>query len=283
MNAMRTYRFTFLLFFIVSCSSNTGTIKIKGSDTEVNLAARLAENFHKKDNSLNVSVSGGGSGLGIASLLNGQADIANSSRALNTDEINLFNERKIELKTLAFAEDAVAFVVSKSFPLDSLTAEQLANILSGKFNNWKFITGQDIAINIYGRQNNSGTYGFIKQKLNIEYSPEAKQMNGNAQIIEAIKVDNSGIGYVGAGYVMAKNAAPKLGIKVLKIAAAKNETAISPLDEQAIANKQYFFQRPLYQFIRKESFKKVEPFLAFEQSEQGLAIIKASGYYSVPK
>jgi phosphate transport system substrate-binding protein len=108
-------------------------------------------------------------------------------------------------------------------------------------------------------------------------------MNGNAQIIEAIKVDDSGIGYVGAGYVMAKNAAPKLGIKVLKISAAENEKAISPLDEQAIANKQYFFQRPLYQFIRKESFKKVEPFLAFEQSEQGLSIIKASGYYAVPK
>ena len=280
---MRKYRFAFLFFFIVSCTSNTGTIKIKGSDTEVNLAARLAENFHKKDNSFNVSVSGGGSGLGIASLLNGQADIANSSRALNTDEINLFKEKKIEFETLAFAEDAVAFVVSKSFPLDSLNAGQLANILSGKFNNWKSVTGQDLAINIYGRQNNSGTYGFIKDKLNIEYSPEAKQMNGNAQIIEAIKVDDSGIGYVGAGYVMAKNAAPKLGIKVLKISAAENEKAISPLDEQAIANKQYFFQRPLYQFIRKESFKKVEPFLAFEQSEQGLSIIKASGYYAVPK
>lgn len=271
-----------LILLIASCRS-TETIKIKGSDTEVNLAARLAENFHKENNNFNVSVSGGGSGLGIASLLNGQADIANSSRALNIDEINLFKKRKIDFETLAFAEDAIAFVVSKNFPLDSLTAEQLAIILSGKINNWSTITGQDLAINIYGRQNNSGTYGFVKQKLNIEYSTEAKEMNGNAQIIEAIKVDDSGIGYVGAGYVMAKNASPKLGIKVLKIAAAKNEKAISPLDEQAIANKQYFFQRPLYQFIRKESLKKVEPFLAFEQSESGLSIIKASGYYFVPK
>jgi phosphate transport system substrate-binding protein len=272
-----------IILLIYSCSSSTETIKIKGSDTEVNLAARLAENFYKENSSFDISVSGGGSGLGIASLLNGQADIANSSRALNGDEINLFKKRKIDLETLAFAEDAIAFVVSKNFPLDSLTAGQLAAILSGKFNNWISVTGQNLAINIYGRQNNSGTYGFVKQKLDIEYSIKAKEMNGNAQIIEAIKADSSGIGYVGAGYVMAKNASPKLGIKVLKIAAAKNEKAISPLDEQAIANKQYFFQRPLYQFIKKESLKKVEPFLAFEQSGKGLAIIKASGYYSVPK
>jgi phosphate transport system substrate-binding protein len=69
----------------------------------------------------------------------------------------------------------------------------------------------------------------------------------------------------------------------LKIASTTNAKAISPLDEEAITNKQYFFQRPLYQFIRKESLKKVEPFIAFEKSDQGLAIIKASGYYSVPK
>jgi phosphate transport system substrate-binding protein len=272
-----------IILFISSCGSSTETIKIKGSDTEVNLAASLAENFYKENSSFDISVSGGGSGLGIASLLNGQADIANSSRALNDDEINLFKKRKIDFETLAFAEDAIAFVVSKNFPLDSLTAEQLASILSGKLNNWMSITGRSLAVNIYGRQNNSGTYEFVKQKLNIEYSIKAKQMNGNAQIIEAIKADSSGIGYVGAGYVMAKNASPKLGIKVLKVAAAKNERAISPLDEQAIAYKQYFFQRPLYQFIRKESLKKVEPFLAFEQSEKGLDIIKASGYYAVPK
>jgi len=279
---MRKYWFVFIFFF-VSCSSSTETIKIKGSDTEVNLAARLAENFYKGNKSYNISVSGGGSGLGIAALLNEQADIANSSRALNNDELNLFKKRKIEFETLAFAEDAIAFVVSKKFPADSLTAEQLANILSGKFENWMPITGKNQTINIYGRQNNSGTYGFVKQKLNIEYSNKAKEMNGNAQIIEAIKADDSGIGYVGAGYVMAKNASPKLRIKVLKIASAKNEKAISPLDEQAIANKQYFFQRPLYQFIRKEALKKVEAFIAFEQSAQGLIIIKSSGYYSVPK
>jgi|SRR6478609_8811622 len=277
-----TKQWLIIILLIASCSSDRETIKIKGSDTEVNLAARLAENFYQHNNDYNISVSGGGSGLGIASLLNGQADIANSSRALNNDEIDLFKKRDIAIETITFAEDAIAFVVSKNFPLDSLTAEQLANILSGKYENWQPVTGENMPVNIYGRQSNSGTYGFIKQKLDIEYSTTAKEMNGNAQIIEAIKADTSGIGYVGAGYVMATNASSPPGIKVLKLSATKNEKAISPLDEQAIANKAYFFQRPLYQFILKKSFKKVQPFIAFEQSDRGLSIIKASGYYPVP-
>lgn len=272
-----------LILFSAACSSGTETIKIKGSDTEVNLAARLAENFHQENETYNISVSGGGSGLGIASLLNGQADIANSSRPLKSEEIDLFKKRKIDFETFAFAEDAVAFVVAKDLALDSLTVEDLANIMNGKTENWSTLTGRNLPVNIYGRQSNSGTHEFVKQKLRIAYSAKAKEMNGNAQIIEAIKADHSGIGYVGAGYVMGKNASPKLGIKVLKIAAAKNEKAVSPLDEQAIAKQQYFFQRPLYQFIRKGALKRVASFIAFEQSEKGLAIIKASGYYSVPK
>ena len=105
-------------------------------------------------------------------------------------------------------------------------------------------------------------------------------MNGNAQIIEAIKRDRSGIGYVGAGYVKAAGIG---GIKVLKIRGAEGEKAISPLDEEAIKNQQYYFQRPLFQFIRKGSMLKVAPFINFERSEKGLAIIKAAGYYPIPK
>src|SRR5215510_8029860 len=126
----------FFALIVTACSRNAQTIKIKGSDTEVNLAARLAESFHKESNEYNISVSGGGSGLGIASLLNGQADIANSSRAMKDNEINLFKKRKIDFETLAFAEDAVAIVTSVDFPLDSLTVNELADIFSGKLDNW---------------------------------------------------------------------------------------------------------------------------------------------------
>lgn len=270
-----------VLYTFFVCCTNKQAIKIKGSDTEVNLVVRLAEDFHKVDAKFNVSISGGGSGLGIASLLNGQADIANSSRALNAFEVNLFKKRGIDITTIIFAEDAIAFVVAKDFPLDSIHAEELAKILSGAYNNWSAITTINLPINIYGRQSNSGTHDFVKQTLNIEFSRKAKEMNGNAQIIEAVKADHSGIGYVGAGYVMSGTASNKQAVKVLKIAATKKEQAISPFDEQAISNNKYLFQRPLYQFIRAESIAKVSSFIDFEKSAQGLAVIKASGYYPI--
>lgn len=278
---MKTFIFIAGLL-LLGCSESKETIKIKGSDTEVNLAVRLAEEFHKEDPTYIVSISGGGSGLGIASLLNGEADIANSSRTLNNAEDSLFRNRKMQLDTFVFAEDAIAFVVSASCPLDSVSVDELGKILSGVYTSWKPLTGEDLPINIYGRQSNSGTHSFIKQKLKIEFSAHAKEMNGNAQIMEAVKVDKSGIGYVGAGYVLGAATSSDNIVKVLKIAAPGGK-AISALDETAILNNQYFFQRPLYQFIRKASAEKVASFIAFEKSAAGLAIIKSSGYYPVNK
>jgi phosphate transport system substrate-binding protein len=265
---------------LVACSQSKKTIKIKGSDTEVNLAVRLAESFHTVNPQFLVSISGGGSGLGIAALLNGQADIANSSRELNKVEDSLFKLKNIKLKTFVFAEDAVAFIVHKDFPLDTLTANMLANILKGTYKDWNAVTRQSLPINIYGRQSNSGTYAFIKKKLKIEFSEYAKEMNGNAQIIEAVTRDRSGIGYVGAGYVANPHSPMIQKIKVLKIAVARGLPAVSPLDEQSIKQKKYLFQRPLYQFIKEQSLPRAQPFLEFEKSRTGNEIIKASGYYS---
>lgn len=271
-----------LLFLLISisigsCSSDNDTIKIKGSDTEVNLAVLMAEQFHHENSGLLVSVSGGGSGLGIASLLNGNADIANSSRSIKDSELKLFREKRIEIDSLAFAQDAIAFVVSDRLPLDSLDTETIARILNGEFKNWSSLTAWDMPINIYGRQSNSGTYDFVRSSLNINFSPYAMQMNGNAQIIEALKVDNSGIGYVSAGYVLKGNAK---GLKTLTVYHG-NLKAISPLDEKAIASGVYFFQRPLFQYYRKVDYQKIQPFLDFEQSEAGAKIIQQSGYYPI--
>lgn len=262
--------FTFLLLMFLKCGSNINYIKIKGSDTEVNLVVRLAEEFHKVNAGINISVSGGGSGFGIASLLNGQTDIANSSRSMNVYENNLFKKRNFEVDTFVFAQDVICFIVSKALPLDSVSLPDLAKILSGTYNNWIKLTGKDLPINIYGRQTNSGTHDFVKQKLGIEYSPYAKEMNGNAQIIEAIKADYSGIGYVGTGYVT-NTAATHQKIKVLKIISSKSAAPDNP----------YYFQRSLYQFIKKGSREKVAAFLAYEKSTVGLNIIRSSGYYPV--
>jgi len=269
-----------LLVILTACSNERANIKIKGSDTEVNLAVELAENFYRKGGTSIIAISGGGSGLGIASLMNGQADMANSSRPLNDDEQRMFRERGIDLHTVIFAEDATAFIVHKSLPVDSIDVRTLGGILSGDIKDWKSVTGNTMPVNIYGRQNNSGTYSFVRQKLGIRFSADAKEMNGNAQIMEGIKADESGIGYVGAGYIMHGKGQGD-GVKVLRIIDSTGTKAISPLDSMAIRQHRYFFQRPLFQFVLSSSWNKVAPFIEFEKSPAGQQLIRSSGYYVI--
>lgn len=104
-------------------------------------------------------------------------------------------------------------------------------------------------------------------------------MNGNAQILEGIKTDASGIGYVGVGYILHSGASQP--IKVLKITEKIGQVAVSPLDKQAIMARRYYFQRPLYQFIPETSWKKVAAFIAYEKGTAGKKIIQSSGYYII--
>lgn len=269
-----------LLFTCISCTGERNSIKIKGSDTEVNLAVELAEKFYTTAQEHSLAVSGGGSGLGIASLYNGQADIANSSRPLSEDEKQMFARKGIKLITHVFAEDATAIVVNPTVPLDEIDVETLSKIFSGEINNWASLTGKQLPINIYGRQSSSGTHSFVQKKLKIKFSPRAKEMNGNAQIMEGIKADASGIGYVGAGYLL--NADEKnMKVKALRIKEGTDAVAVSPLDHEAIKAQKYFFQRPLYQFIPQSSWDKAKPFIEFEKTETGKEIIRKSGYYVI--
>jgi len=170
-------------------------------------------------------------------------------------------------------------VVSEKSGIDSISINDIAKILSGEFTNWSSLNLKSKPITIYGRQSNSGTHEYVRKLLNIHFSPRAKQMNGNAQILEAIKADASGIGYVSAGYIF-KGRIP--GIKVLPVY-TDNSFAVSPFDSRAISTGEYYFQRPLFQYFRKNNYQKVKPFLDFEQSEKGLTIIKDMGYYPVIK
>ncbi|MCA5004996.1 substrate-binding domain-containing protein [Sphingobacterium bovistauri] len=282
MNKIITYKTvlsSFLgLMLLSGCTDKTHSIKMKGSDTEVNLAVNLAEKFTEIDPDFSIAISGGGSGLGITSLLNDQADIANSSRPLSDEEVEQFKEKNIELKTVVFAEDATAVIVHKDLPLSEIDLETLGKVLDGKIENWNELTEVDMPINIYGRQSSSGTYSFMKKKLKVEFAPKAKEMTGNAQIIEGVKADKSGIGYVGAGY-LSPESEQKQGVKVLKVKKTAQDTAYSPVDKYAITNNLYFFQRPLYQFILKKSWDKVKPFIDFEIGEKGVGIIREHGYY----
>ncbi len=267
------------VFSLISCSNNN-SVKMKGSDTEVNLAVNLAEKYTELNPDFSIAISGGGSGLGITSLLNGQADIANSSRPLSDEEIQQFKNAGIEVRTVVFAEDATAFIVHKDLPLEEIDTETLGKILRGDITNWSELTSSDLPINIYGRQSSSGTHSFVKKNLKIEFTNAAKEMTGNAQILEGVKADKTGIGYVGAGYV-AHDPNANTAIKILKIKESPTSTAYSPIDAHTINNSLYFFQRPLYQFVIEQSWDKVKPFIHFEKSAKGKKMIEEHGYYII--
>lgn len=236
----------------------------------------LAEAYMDLDSSVSLSISGGGSGVGIASLLNGRADVANSSRAVNEYEIALARERGLDLQGTVFASDALAIVCHPAVALDSLTLEQLGDIYSGKIKNWSVMGGPDAPISLYGRQSNSGTFLYLRDEvLKKDFSSDLKQLNGTAQIIEAVKQDANGIGYVGIGYL---SSVPVEDLRILALKARGNARAISPLDSIALKDGKYPLTRPLYQYTNGKPSGKIAAFFAFERSPAGLAIVRKNGY-----
>lgn len=256
-------------------------IQIKGSDTEVNLVQRLAEVYMEKYPDVYIAVTGGGSGTGIAALINRKVDIANSSREMTQDEIKRAVKNGVNPVKWVIAMDGISIIVNAKNPVDRLTLEQISKIFSGKIKNWKEVGGKDIPISLYGRQSNSGTFIYFRNHIvKADYSDKMKRMNGNAQIVESIKRDIAGIGYVGVGYVVEEGKLTK-GIKVLKVAKDEHSPAISPLNPENVEKGIYPIARPLYQYSNGHPTGKVLDFIKFELSKEGQKIVIDEGFYPV--
>ena len=257
-------------------------IVIRGSDTEVNLVLELAESYMDMHQNVSIAVTGGGSGTGIASLINKKTDIANSSRSFKPSELALAENRQVKVVPLIFAVDAICIILNERSSLDSLSIQELRDIYSGKITNWSQLGGADLNISLYGRQGNSGTFIFIQRDiLKGDYSPRMKQMNGTSQIVESIKNDVAGIGYAGVGYVTTQQGEVLKGIKVLSIRGDQQSIAISPLESNNILSGIYPIVRPLYQYVDGLPTGKVKEFIQFELSEQGQKIIASNGYFPI--
>jgi phosphate transport system substrate-binding protein len=259
-------------------------IQIKGSDTEVNLVQHEAETFMETRPEVSIAVTGGGSGTGIAALINKKADIANCSRPLKEEERKLAAESGVTPVEVPVAIDGIAVIVHPSNPIDHLTLEQVGRIFQGEITNWKAVGGPDMMVSLYGRQSNSGTYVFFQEHVlnKKDYSTQMKNMNGNAQIVEAIKTDKAGIGYVGIGYV-SKEGTVIPGIKVFRIAKEASSKPISPTEADAVMNRSYPITRYLYQYTNGVPTGAIKDFLAFFLSDKGQDIVKEEGFYPLPQ
>jgi phosphate transport system substrate-binding protein len=259
-------------------------IQVKGSDSEVNLVQKLAEVFMQKNPGVNIAVTGGGSGTGIAALINKTTDIANSSRDLSPKEEEAAKKAGVNPFRLVFATDGISAIVHPNNPLNKLTLEQLGKIFKGDITNWKEVGGPDAKISLYGRQSNSGTYVFFREfVVKGDYSPHKKSMNGNAQIVEAIQRDKAGVGYVAVGYVVSEKGEVKPGLKILDIAKDAQSQAFSPTVMENVMTGKYPISRPLNQYLVGKPTGKLLDFVKFELSEEGQQIVRKQGFFPVQK
>lgn len=259
------------LIILSGCTeSNKTRISIKGSDTMLNFMQLAAEKYMVENKDVSISLSGGGSSIGIASLINGTSDIANISRSLKKRETDQINSLKLDFQKIPVALDSVTIIVNSNNPINSLTVQQLKLIYSGAITNWKNLGGIDKEIILYSRENSSGTYEFFKQKIldidnqgsQVDFSTKIQLLQGTSAIAEAVSNDRNGIGYGGIGYFSKRD-----DVKVLKIYSTNQ--------------KEMVFSRQLYCYIKKNSKEEVAKFIKFLKSEIGQKIIEQSGFISL--
>jgi phosphate transport system substrate-binding protein len=254
----------------------SSTLTIKGSDTMVILAQNWAQAFMKANPGKVIQVSGGGSGTGMAALINGTADLANASRPIKAKERKqLAKRRNAEVEEFRVALDALAVYVPASNKIESITIPQLKSIFRGKTTNWKDVGGEDKPIVLYSRENSSGTYAYFKEHVleDEDFAATAQTLPGTAAVINAVSKDAGGIGYGGIAYAE--------GVRTVKVAPADGEPVV-PTMENATSGKY-----PLSRFLNIYSAGKAtgiaKEYLDFVLSHDGQKIVEGVGYYPLPR
>ncbi|MDR1928545.1 MAG: phosphate ABC transporter substrate-binding protein [Endomicrobium sp.] len=258
------------------------SIQIKGSDTIVSLVQLWAECFIKKYPMYNISIIGGGSGVGFASLINGTCDIAMSSRQVNKNEKLLAYNNNVNLTEFKVGLDGLAVIVNKNNPVSGLTLKQLRDIFVGKIVNWKEIhCGKNEKIVVLSRESNSGTYVFFKECIlkknegNIchEFSIHSLMMASSQAIHHEVSQNSNAIGYIGMGFLDNK-------VKVIAIAANKTSKYIYPTIKN-VKNNLYPISRPLYLYTKDIKKTSIKNFIEYVLSVDGQKITSRTDFVSI--
>ncbi|MBM4102965.1 MAG: phosphate ABC transporter substrate-binding protein [Planctomycetes bacterium] len=254
-----------------------GFLQIKGSDTIVNAGQMVSEEFMKVNPYIFVGVTGGGSGVGIASLINGTCDIAISSREMKAKEYELARKHGVEPNEITVAYDGVAVVVNMNNPVEHLTLDQLRRIFTGEVKNWKELGGKDMSIVTLSREVSSGTHMYFKEEVIrqgkkdsvAEFSSETLLLTSSQAIVEEVANNESAIGYLGMGYVSDRTKTVKLG---------KKEGDYFPADISHVLNKKYPLSRPLYFYINGRPQGIIKQFIDFTLSPRGQQQFAETGF-----
>ncbi len=253
-------------------------IQVKGSDTMVNLMSNLAEEYMKAHPGTMVAVTGGGSGTGIAALLNGTTDICAASRAFKDEETKLATSKKITPTPAIVGLDGLAVMVNANNPVSELTLEQLRKIYTGEYTNWSDVGGPSKPIVLLSRESNSGTYVYFQEHVleKSDYAKSALLLPSTAAITKSVSEDAAAIGYGGIAY--AQHAA----VKMIKVKTSADAPAVSPSTE-TVLNGTYPISRPLYLYTNGQASGDVRAFVDYVMSDAGQKILTDTGYISAPK
>lgn len=243
-----------------------GKIDIAGGTAHIPVMKEAAKRIMNVNPNIRISVAGGGSGVGVKQVGEGLVNIGNTGRPLKKDEIE-----KYGLETFPFAIDGVAVVVNPANKVGELSFAQVADIYAGKITNWKEVGGEDGAINLYVREDGSGTREvFTEKAINKgEVSSKANVVNSNGAMKTAVANDKLAIGYVGIGHIDESVKAPKL----------EGMTA----SQENAANGKYTVVRDLFMNTKGKPEGLTALFIDYIYSPEGAEIIKDSGYIPLPR
>ncbi|HEY69989.1 MAG TPA: phosphate ABC transporter substrate-binding protein [Anaerolineae bacterium] len=282
---------TLVFLLLVSCGKTTPnngtspseaqTIENKGSDTMVNLALAWAEAYQPDHPEVRISVTGGGSGTGIAALINGTVDIANASRQIKQEERDLAEANGITPVEFVVAQDAIAVVVNPSNPIDRLSIQQISDIYSGKITNWREVGGENRPIVRLSRETNSGTHVYFLEEVlrqgnkddNTLFSTNTLLMPSSEGISAEIRQNPNAIGYDGLGYVTE-------GMKVIAISQSAESPYVMPSAE-TVNNGTYPIARDLYMYTSGEPSGNILAYIEWICGSQAQAIVTDLGFVPI--
>lgn len=265
-------------------AGSSRAIQNKGSDTMVNLALAWAEAYRNVKPEVDIAVTGGGSGTGIAALVNGTVDIANASRKMKKEEIEQAQKNGIEPKEFTVAIDALAIVVHPDNPVSQLTIPQLADIFTGRITNWKEVGGWDAPIVLVSRETNSGTHVYFleqvvrkgeKENKDI-FAPQTLLMPSSVGITSEIRRNRNAIGYDGLGYIDPKHE------KTIAVAKKDGETFVAPSVATG-ADGSYPISRGLYMYTAGEPTGAVKDYMDWIVGPEAQQIVADLGFVPLPK
>jgi phosphate transport system substrate-binding protein len=256
-----------------SHATHPRVLTIKGSDTMVHLVAAWAEAYGQAHPEAEVTVTGGGTGTGIAALINGTTDVAMASRDMKPEEQALAEEGGRPLERVVVGLDGLAIVVHRDNPVEELTTDQLRQVFNGTLTRWSQVGGPDRPIQVLSRESSSGTYGFFKEHVlkGDDFGPGARLLPSTSAIVQAARQDAWSIGYVGLGYLQ------DAGLDVVKVKADAGALAVAPSIE-TVTDKSYPIARTLLLYAPAERTGLTKAFIDFVLSPEGQRLVAESGY-----